>query len=75
MGSQKLMHSAAKLGILFSAVAIAAPQALAYLDPGTGSMIIQILIGFLAGVALFFKNFWLKLFRRNKVSHDEVKKE
>lgn len=68
------MRSLGKLSLVAAALAVLAPSALAYLDPGTGSMIIQILIGFLAGVALFFKNFWLKLFRRNKV-HDEVKKE
>lgn len=30
----------------------------AYLDPGTGSMIIQVAIGFLVGMALALKMFW-----------------
>ncbi|HSU72892.1 MAG TPA: hypothetical protein VLJ21_03525 [Candidatus Binatia bacterium] len=72
----KVARSLIKLSVLVSiACAVAAPQALAYLDPGTGSMLVQILIGFLAGIALFFKNFWLKLFRRKQVSHDAIKKD
>lgn len=30
----------------------------AYLDPGTGSMIVQVALGGLAAVAVFFKMFW-----------------
>ena len=33
----------------------------AYLDPGTGSMIIQAVIGAIAGIALFFKVFWRRI--------------
>lgn len=29
-----------------------------YLDPGTGSMIIQAVLGAIAGIAIFFKFFW-----------------
>lgn len=32
-----------------------------YLDPGTGSMIIQAVIGAIAGIALFFKVFWRRI--------------
>lgn len=60
-----------KLGILTLVAAVAAsPAVYAYLDPGTGSMLIQILIGFFAGLLLFFKNFWRSLFRRKKASDD-----
>lgn len=33
----------------------------AYLDPGTGSMILQLLLGGLAGLALVGKLYWAKL--------------
>ena len=37
--------------------AVAAP-AYAYLDPGTGSMILQVLLGGVAGVALAGRLYW-----------------
>ena len=47
-------------------------DAYAYLDPGTGSFILQAIIGFLAAVSAGFlyywtkvKNFFLKLFKKN----------
>ena len=33
----------------------------AYLDPGSGSIIVQALVGAIAAIFFFFKNFWLKL--------------
>ena len=48
-------------------------NAYAYLDPGTGSFILQAIIGFLAAASAGFlyywakvKNFFLKLFKKNK---------
>ena len=35
--------------------------AYAYLDPGTGSMIIQILLGGIAGAAVMLKLYWHKV--------------
>lgn len=32
-----------------------------YLDPGTGSMIIQVVLGAIAGMAIFFKVFWRRI--------------
>ena len=47
-------------------------NAYAYLDPGTGSFILQAILGFLAAVAASFlyywskvKNFFLKIFKKN----------
>ena len=47
-------------------------NAYAYLDPGTGSFILQAIIGFLAALSASFlyywakvKNFFLKLFKKN----------
>ena len=48
-------------------------NAYAYLDPGSGSFILQAIIGFLAALSAGFlyywtkvKNFFLKLFKKNK---------
>ena len=35
--------------------------AFAYLDPGTGSIILQAIIGAIAAGLTFFTNFWLKV--------------
>ena len=41
-------------------------DAYAYIDPGTGSAAIQILIGALAGIAITLKLYWYKI--REKLS-------
>jgi len=48
--------------ILIGSFLITPISVYAYLDPGTGSMIIQLLIGLLAGFILTAKQFWRKLF-------------
>ena len=52
-----------------------APEAHAYIDPGTGSMIIQMLIGASAAVYLFFKTSWSRIqnFFSRSTSHPESK--
>jgi len=50
----KVAVAGAFLGVLTS-------SAHAYLDPGTGSMILQVLLGGVAGVALAGKLYWHKL--------------
>lgn len=42
-------------------VGISTSSAYAYLDPGTGSMILQVLLGGVAGLALAGKLYWHKL--------------
>ena len=37
------------------------PEAYAYLDPGSGSVVIQMLIGALAGVGITLKIYWHKI--------------
>lgn len=32
-----------------------------YIDPGSGSYFIQVIIAAVLGAALYFKNFWLKI--------------
>jgi len=46
--------------VLVACLSIAAP-AHAYLDPGTGSMLVSALIGVAAAVALALKIFWYRL--------------
>lgn len=36
------------------------PSAMAYLDPGTGSMLISAIVGLLASLALAIKTYWYK---------------
>ncbi len=38
----------------------------AYIDPGTGSILLQALLGGLAGLAVFFKTTGRRLFRRRE---------
>ena len=40
-----------------------APSAHAYLDPGTGSMILSAIVGLIATVTLTFKTWWYRLRR------------
>jgi len=43
------------------ALGISTSSAHAYLDPGTGSIILQVLLGGIAGIALAIKLYWHKL--------------
>jgi len=59
--------------LLFS---IATP-AQAYLDPGTGSMVLQLILGGVAGAMVVLKLYWTRLkgffgFSSESVSSDEV---
>ena len=54
------------------AIFLVVTNAYAYLDPGSGSFILQAIIGFLAALSASFlyywakvKNFFLKLFKKN----------
>lgn len=46
--------------VLIAALAIPAP-AYAYLDPGTGSMLLQLLLGGIAGLLAIGKMYWLEI--------------
>ncbi len=46
--------------IFFSAIGIASP-AYAYLDPGTGSMLVQMLLGGVAGALVIGKLYWHRI--------------
>ena len=54
------------------------PNAFAYIDPGTGSVIVQMIIGGLVGVGIAIKVFWFRIktalspgFKKNN-SDDEI---
>ena len=48
---------------------------LAYLDPGSGSMILQILAGGLAAVAVTAKLYWGRILRFLRIRKDEPEAE
>jgi hypothetical protein len=43
----------------------------AYLDPGTGSMLVQLLVGGVAAVAVTAKLYWNRLLRLLRIRKDE----
>ena len=48
---------------------------MAYLDPGTGSLLIQLLIGGALGIGLAIRIFWkniIGLFNKNKPGEDDL---
>ncbi|MCB0358545.1 MAG: hypothetical protein KDD44_02885 [Bdellovibrionales bacterium] len=48
--------------VLLLPVAILLPQtAYAYIDPGTGSLLVQLLLAGVAGVGVFFKVMWRRV--------------
>jgi hypothetical protein len=51
---------------------------LLYIDPGSGSYIIQMIIAAVLGVSFFFKNFWLNIkafFTGKKTKKKEEEKD
>ena len=49
------------LATVMALMAIAPNAAHAYLDPGTGSMVIQIIVASLAAIGVFLKSFWAQI--------------
>jgi hypothetical protein len=49
------------LSCLLVSLGLVAPDAQAYLDPSTGSMILSAIIGMFATAALAVKTFWYKI--------------
>jgi hypothetical protein len=42
-----------------------------YLDPGSGSMLVQLLVGGLAGIAVTGKLYWRRILRLFRIRKDE----
>lgn len=59
-GMQRQQHSAL-LFTVFCTLAGLAPEAQAYLDPSTGSMILSAIVGLFATIGLALKTYWYKL--------------
>lgn len=55
------MRSPGFLLTLFVLALVAVPPAHAYLDPGTGSLVIQVLIAAVVGAAFAVKVFWKRI--------------
>jgi hypothetical protein len=49
-----------RLAMAMMAVGLSTSSAHAYLDPGTGSIILQVLLGGVAGIAVAVKLYWHK---------------
>ena len=56
----KIKHLSSTVGVFITLFSITEP-AFAYLDPGTGGMLIQIILGGVAGLAVAGKLFWHQL--------------
>ena len=56
-----LIRRALRVMFVLAALLLIAPPAHAYLDPGTGSMLLSALIGLAAAAALGLKMFWYRL--------------
>ncbi len=58
------MHRPLSLGILvFASAVLLSRDAAAYLDPSSGSILIQILLGGVAGIFVLFKIYWRRIRR------------
>ncbi len=55
------MHKLMLFMFTFFVLLLSARPAYAYLDPGTGSMVLQLLLAGLAGVLVVLKLFWHKI--------------
>lgn len=60
---------------LFCVLMVERPAHAAYLDPGTGSMFLQIILGGLAGLAIALKLFWRRLLSMVGLGQKEDSKE
>lgn len=72
IGIFKVLRYSVKLSILCSAVIIATAQpAYCYIDPGSGSMIWQLLLSAFIGMAFYFRKFITGVFSRFKKSNGD----
>ena len=66
-----LRHRGFSLAISCLAVGVLTSPAYAYLDPGTGSVILQVLLGGAAGLALAGRLYWRRFLEIIGVRRDE----
>ncbi len=60
IGSMRHQQKSTLLFTLFCALAGLSPEAQAYLDPSTGSMILSAIVGLFATLGLAVKTYWYK---------------
>lgn len=48
------------------------PRTFAYLDPGSGSLIVQMLIAAVVGGGVLLRAFWGRLFGKGKKADDDI---
>ena len=62
-----------KVFLLLAAIILVLPQnAHAYLDPGSGSMIVQLLIAGIAGLGVGIKFFWRRIVDKFKKPNKKI---
>ena len=70
------MKRASLLLVVFLSLSLVPHDAFAYLDPGTGSVILQGVIGALAAIAVILKLYWHRLLRffglRKDLTNNEI---
>lgn len=57
--------------VVFFILFFSTPKAHAYLDPGAGGMLLQIIAGGIAGVAAILKLYWKQIIQKFKKSDKE----
>ena len=67
-----------KLFLAFTLTALMAQPAFAYIDPGSGSAIMSVIIGFFVAIGVLIKTFWYKIksffdFKKAKKTNNEIK--
>lgn len=59
---------------LITFIVLLPTPALAYIDPGTGSIIISFIVGIVSAAFFYIKGFWLKIksfFKRKKTNQEK----
>ncbi|HNB54636.1 MAG TPA: hypothetical protein PK530_21995 [Anaerolineales bacterium] len=70
MASMEMVH------VLMSGIGTVLYRPHLYLDPGSGSFILQLLLASLVGIGFFFRGFWAKLFSKfRKPKADDTTEE
>jgi hypothetical protein len=67
-----------KLFLVFILTALMVQPAFAYIDPGSGSTIMSVIIGFFVTIGVLIKTFWYKIksffgFKKFKKTNNEIK--
>lgn len=69
MASIEMIHA------LMSGIGTTLLRPHAYLDPGSGSFILQLILASLVGIGFFFRGFWAKLFNKFRKPNPDATEE